>query len=267
MVDLPYFSVRPASQTHTFAHVETPWDINQPFCFRGRPGYIIILQCFHFENLLQWSNTRKFWGLLELAGQCGTVENSGISNRLSAGPPSDGVGACALETTIVVNYYYVSDGGRNLRRSKSMMYLHNIHDTGLGGCRTMTVCAYLVLERTFAEPHKSYPKFPCLINDHRSTACGFCVPSIWLLAHVALVSATGLKRNSQTSSGCCLGWEGSHFLCVLANAGLGVYAQKLYRSHGWCWLWWCIALGATPCLLDNTREIAKNSELLHFSFK
>jgi len=102
---------------------------------------------------------------------------------------------------------------------------------------TMTVCAYLVLERTFAEPHKSYPKFPCLINDHRSTACGFCVPSIWLLAHVALVSATGLKRNSQTSSGCCLGWEGSHFLCVLANAGLGVYAQKLYRPHGWCWLW------------------------------
>ena len=104
-------------------------------------------------------------------------------------------------------------------------------------------------------------------KDHRSTACGFCVRSIRLLAHVALVSATGLKRNSQTSSGCCLGWEGSHFLCVLASTGLGVYAQKLYRSHAWCWLWRCLALGATPCLLDNTHEIVKNSELLHFSFK
>ena len=126
-------------------------------------------------------------------------------------------------------------------------------------------CAEMNL--TFAEPHKTYPEFPCLMKDHRSTACGFCVRSIWLLAHVACVSATGLKQNSQTYSGCCLGWEGSHFLCVLAGTGLGVYAQKLYRSHAWCWLWRCLALGATPCLLENPHEIAKNSELLHFSFK
>ena len=179
-----------------------------------------------------------------------------------------------LKTTIVVNYYYVSDGGRNLRRSKSMMYVHNIHDTGLGGCRwRCNVCqdpnphfpwldhdslCISCTGKDICRASQKLPKIP--VFDQRPSIplpAAFCVPSIWLLAHVALVSATGLKRNSQTSSGCCLGWEGSHFLCVLANAGLGVYAQKLYRPHGWCWLWWCIALGATPCLLDSTREIAK----------
>ena len=51
------------------------------------------------------------------------------------------------------------------------------------------------------------------------------------------------------------GGKGSLFPCVLASNGLGVYAQKLYRSHAWCWLG--VALGnatVTRCCLRGCEN-------------